>query len=102
MRRPFVVRVLNDDADVAAPIARAISALLDARGARASVHTARRGLPGTTVVLGVASEDEAPRWLAPLAVPDDPAAASAEIERFLGSWGFIVAREPATRRASES
>lgn len=95
MRRPFDIRVQSDDDEIARAIAAALTPMLAARGTRARVSTGRRAIPGTNVAIGVRSEDEGSRWLAPLDVPTDPAAATATVAGFLEEWGFMTARKRA-------
>lgn len=114
VKTPFVVRIQSDDASTGRALARALVEPLGARGARVTldgalqesgdlfgvaIQTAARGLPGATVTIGVRDGDQ-PRWLVPLAVPDEPGQAAAEVLRFLERWGFIEASVQRRLRAS--
>lgn len=100
MRRPFALRVQDDDPGRAHAIARALEGPLRARDALARVLTSARGAPGTSVAIGMADDGEGPRWLAPFEVPSDAAGATASIIAFLERWGFVAsAPVPSARRA---
>lgn len=109
MRKPFVLRVQNDDPALARSLARALVEPLAERGLRvkvdgtlqgtgpegvAHVLTGARGLPGTSVAIGVFDEENGARWVTPLAVPDAADAALPRIVAFLEEWGFIGAAKP--------
>lgn len=119
MRSSFVIRVQNDDPAVARAIARALIEPLRERGARVllegapqggparfAVHvlSAARGLPGTSLVVGVSDAEQGARWLAPIDAPEEPAAAARRALAFLEEWGFIPSdpRAPAARSGSTS
>jgi hypothetical protein len=120
MRKPFVLRVQNDDPGVARELGRALVAPLVERGARVRldgtlqgtgahgvvhVMTAARGLKGTSVALGVFDEEHGARWLTPLDVPEGIDDAVPKILAFLEEWGFIGAplqRAPEARTGSAS
>ena len=105
MRRPFVLRVQADDPALARTLARALVAPLCERGARVmldgqtqgggsefGVHVVtgdRSGLAGAALRIGVWDENEGARWLAPIELPPEPAAAVQCVLSFLESWGFI-------------
>lgn len=91
MRRPFVLRVQDDDVERAQAIARALDEPLRARGAAARVTTSARGTAGTSLAIGVADDAEGLRWLAPVELSDEPAAATASVIAFLERWGFVAA-----------
>lgn len=114
MRRPFVLRVQDDDPGRSRALARALVPHLRERGARVildgeplgggtdcGVHVitaaSARGRPGTSVSIGVA-DDDGPRWLAPIDVTEEPGLDAARVIRFLEAWGFLrSARAERTR-----
>jgi hypothetical protein len=99
VRRPFVLRVQDDDPGRAHALARALEGPLADREALARVLTSARGRPGCSVAIGVADEHAGPRWLAPLEVPVEPGLAAREVMTFLERWGFVHAPAPSAPRA---
>jgi hypothetical protein len=87
-----VVRFESSALQSAERAAEELRARLALRGSHAHVESGTRGLPGTTLVVGVrdASDDETePRWLAPLLVRDEPRGAADDALAFLERWSFI-------------
>lgn len=99
MRRPFALRVQDDDPARAHAIARALEGPLRARDAPARVTTSARGAPGPSIAIGIAGETGELRWLAPIDVSPEPAAAVGQLIAFLERWGFAAAPVPSAPRA---
>lgn len=110
VRKPFVLRVQNDDPNIARAIAHALVGPLTQRDMRVRVdgqlrsHGASgivqilnvsRGIAGTSLTVGTYDEVEGARWLAPIETSDQPDAALPVILAFLETWGFIPAGPPA-------